>query len=101
MAKKSDTSKSLISMTPSTLKLNQLLANRDLSRSRMLTVEEIDLLRKSKREISEVCKKAFESYDKKNKESFNGFLADKTDIEASLEEINEATSQGWAGKVKI
>jgi hypothetical protein len=46
------------SLTPSTLKLNLMCANKGPG---MLTQEEIDLLRKSKIEISEVCQKFWRS----------------------------------------
>lgn len=46
------------SLTPSTLKLNQLRAGKGPG---MLTAEEIVLLRKSKIEISEVCRRVWDS----------------------------------------
>lgn len=47
-----------VSLTPSTVKLNLLRVGKGPG---MLTAMEIDLLRKSKREISEVCKKIYKS----------------------------------------
>lgn len=78
------------SLTPSTRKLHQLLAKRDLNSSRMLTAEEIDLLRKSQREMSE-------TFAKLSKSNFFGMLTDKTNHVASLDEIKNAISDGWAG----
>jgi hypothetical protein len=46
-----------VSLTPSTLKLNQLRAGKGPG---MLTEEEIQLLRQSKKEISEVCQKIYQ-----------------------------------------
>jgi hypothetical protein len=43
-----------ISLTPATRKLNQMREGKGVG---MLSAEEIDLLRQSKREISEVCRK--------------------------------------------
>lgn len=34
-------------------------------------------------------------------ESFFGILAGKTKVKATIEEINEAIADGWAGKVKF
>lgn len=34
-------------------------------------------------------------------DSFIGFLAGKTKVKASIEEINQAIADGWAGKVKF
>lgn len=51
--KNSQKHKKAIYLTPSTLKLNQMTAGRHHG---MLTLEEIELLRKSKREIADVCK---------------------------------------------
>ena len=56
----------------------------------MLTAEEIDLLRKSQREMSETYAKLSESH-------FFGMLAEKTNNVASLDEIKKAISDGWAG----
>lgn len=48
------------SITPSTLRLNQIRAGKGPG---MLTSEEIELLRKSKKEISEACRKYFKELD--------------------------------------
>jgi hypothetical protein len=52
-----ETSKDVF-LTPSTLKLNQLRAGKGPG---MLTEEEIQLLRQSKKEISEICQKILKS----------------------------------------
>jgi len=88
------------SLTPSTLKLNQMMAGRERG---MLTQEEIELLRKSKKEISEACKnarnlKSIESMGSQQKSSINGFigmLAGKTKKIASLKEIKKAIAEAW------
>ncbi len=89
-------SKKAPSLTPSTLKLHQLLADRDPKMSKMLTEEELDLLRKSKREISEVCRNFYASENNQTASSPYGVLADMTDKVASLKEIEEAISSGRA-----
>lgn len=60
MQKKSDF-KNAVALTPSTLKLHQLRANKDPNIHRLLTAEEISLLRKSKHEILEACRTVSQS----------------------------------------
>lgn len=69
----------------------------------MLTQEEIELLRKSKKEISEACKNArilksiesMNSQQKRSIKSFIGMLAGKTKKIASLKEIKKAIAEAW------
>lgn len=82
------------SVTPSTAKLNQLRAGKGPG---MLTPEEIELLRKSAKEIAEVHRLIRETNVENNAASnFVGILANKTTKVATLQEIEEATSIGWA-----
>lgn len=82
------------SVTPSTAKLNQLRAGKGPG---MLTPEEIELLRKSAKEIAEVHRLIRETNVENNAASnFVGILASKTSKIATLEEIKKATSLGWA-----
>ncbi len=58
MKNKVPSNNKLASVTPSTLKLNQLREGKGYG---MLTAEEVDLLRKSKKEIADVCRSVRES----------------------------------------
>jgi hypothetical protein len=81
-------------LTPSTRKLIEMRKGKGPG---MLTVEEIDLLRQSSKEIAEVLCNARDSSNKKATiGSFVGMLADKTNHVATLEEIENAIASGWA-----
>ncbi|MBF4991817.1 hypothetical protein [Methylophilus sp. QUAN] len=96
MSKESFHPNDQISVTPSTLKLNEQRKGKGPG---MLTPEEIQLLRQSAKEIQEVLLQARQKTSPKGDiTSFVGSLADKTDHVATLEEIESAIADGWAQK---
>jgi hypothetical protein len=81
-------------LTPSTRKLIEMRKGKGPG---MLTVEEIDLLRQSAKEISEVLLQMRGSlYKNAPIQNFIGVLADKTHHVATLEEIENAIASGGA-----
>ncbi|PPC83163.1 MAG: hypothetical protein CTY38_04835 [Methylotenera sp.] len=83
-----------MALTPSTRKLMHL---REGKGTGMLSEEEIMLLRKSGREISEACRHARESgIVKAEVPAYIGILSDKTNYMATLEEIENVIPDGWA-----
>jgi hypothetical protein len=83
-----------IDLTPATRKLTKMRAGKGMG---MLSSEEIELLRQSRREMAEVLRNTRESkFGNSDIANIFGILADKTGQVASLKDIEQATADGWA-----